>query len=84
MDDYQPVRDARFLKIANENVYNPALILQSAMEAKGLYIKDLAKLTGYDGRTISAWRSGASAIGFSKMNDCLNAMGFRIRFEEIK
>lgn len=54
------------------------------MEAKGLYIKDLAKLTGYTERTISTWRSGASAIGFSKMNDCLNAMGFQIRFEEIK
>lgn len=84
MDDYQPVRDARFLKLANENVYNPALILQSAMEAKGLRVEDLAKLTGHSETAISTWRRGFRNIGFSKMNDCLNAMGFQIRFEEMK
>ena len=84
MDDYQPMRNAQFLKTASENIYSPHIVLRSAMEASGMQSKELAKLTGYVETTIYNWRKGSHEIGFSKMNDCLNAMGFQIRFEEIK
>lgn len=84
MDDYQPMRNALFLKIANDNVYNTSLILSSALEASGLRIEDLAKLSGHSESAIGIWKRGKGDIPFQKMNDCLNAMGFQIRFEEIK
>ena len=84
MDDYQPMRNAKFLKIANENIYNTPLIMSSALEASGLRIEDLAKLSGHCETSIGNWKRGQNDIPFQKMNDCMNAMGFQIRFEEIK